>query len=68
MNVTKALQIIRDGLVTDADALETVEGLIQEVANSAYVAGLHDSDIDANVFTAYGKSQDWLNLKFKLTL
>ena len=68
MNVTKALQIIRDGLVTDADALETVEGLIQEVANSAYVAGLHDADIDANVLTAYGKSQVWLNLKFKITL
>ena len=59
MNITKALNILKDGLVSDQDILDQIQTLMEEVSNSAYVAGIRDSDSTDQVFTAYGTNQDW---------
>jgi hypothetical protein len=59
MNITKALSILKDGLVSDQDILDQIQTLMEEVSNSAYVAGIRDSDSTDQVFTAYGTTQDW---------
>lgn len=59
MNVTKAMQIIKDGLISDSDILEKINDLFEEVSNSAYTAGLLDNESQEHQFTAYGKAQDW---------
>lgn len=59
MNITKALSILKDGLVSDQDILDQIQTLMEEVSNSAYVAGIRDADGTEQVFTAYGTTQDW---------
>lgn len=59
MNITKALSILKDGLVSDQDILDQIQTLLEEVSNFAYVAGIRDSDKTSQVFTAYGTTQDW---------
>lgn len=59
MNVTKAINIIKDGLISDPDTLDKIKELFEEVSNAAYTAGLIDSDSESVAFTSYGKSQDW---------
>jgi hypothetical protein len=59
MNITKALSILKDGLVSDQDILDQIQTLMEEVSNSAYVAGIRDSDSTDQVFTAYSTTQDW---------
>jgi hypothetical protein len=59
MNITKALNILKDGLVSDQDILNEIQSLMEEVSNSAYVAGIRDADNTEQVFTAYGTTQDW---------
>jgi threonine synthase len=59
MNITKALSILKDGLISDQDILNQIQSLMEEVSNSAYVAGIRDADSTEQVFTAYGTTQDW---------
>jgi len=59
MNVTKALQILKENLINDPDILNQVGEILQEVAHSSYVAGIRDADMEEPIFTAYGSKQDW---------
>lgn len=58
MQVNKAIEIIKDGLVSDPDHLRQIQDLFEEVSNSSYLAGLQDND-ETPSFTAYGSKQDW---------
>jgi hypothetical protein len=59
MNITKALQLLKEDLIRDPDILNQVEEILQEVAYSSYVAGIRDTDREEPAFTAYGSKQDW---------
>jgi len=59
MTIESAMEIIKDGLVSDQDSLDQVREIIEEIANASYHAGLEDSRHDDPVFTAYGKTEDW---------
>jgi hypothetical protein len=59
MNITKALQLLKEDLIRDPDILNQVEEILQEVAYSSYVAGIRDNDREDPAFTAYGSKQDW---------
>jgi hypothetical protein len=59
MNITKALQLLKEDLIRDPDILNQVEEILQEVAYSSYVTGIRDTDREEPAFTAYGSKQDW---------
>jgi hypothetical protein len=64
MNITNAIKELKETWGYETEELNHIRDLLEEVAADTYRIGYEDGKIDSenrNVFTSYGKSEDWLN-------